>query len=177
MLNGNQISCVFLGLVFGVAGIVGWCVDWQEYQVWAFLEEQGQATEARIVKLHRIKGSRDPSRNYRADYNFEAAGQSYTRTSEVCHDLYKALQVGVSVRVRYDPDNPNRSRLFQSCPTCTSCFPDGPNKARLVLSALAACGGCVLGGWGLLHYRSTHVSQSVRKARYRKYGRRAKANE
>ncbi len=83
--------------------------DWQHTSE---LDQHGQIVEAR-VESRRTTEDREGSRTYYVTYSFQISetGRYYAREQRVTRETYDRLDEAAPVKVRYLPENPDRSAL------------------------------------------------------------------
>lgn len=98
-----------MGTVFLIVGLGGVVASWGAYLTDAAIERDGPRAVARLDEKSVIRAA-DGDSDHIIKYRFQPAeGPSVDTTLSIGSELWKDLQVGQALEIRYAADNPKRN--------------------------------------------------------------------
>lgn len=158
-LTGSGWALVVgIGVIFFAAFLLGGILQRQvtrQAEDRALFSERGITTDATVTNLWRAKSGDD--NRYFISYRFDSANGSHEGQTRVSSSLWRSLQTGAAVTIRYLSDEPSRSTLASGTPG------DLPFWLPYLVGALIAASGlgCI---WLLVRQRSLLIDGRVAPA-------------
>jgi hypothetical protein len=105
----QQTAVHGFSILLFLAGVMMAFINCSRYPQDLAFQTEGQATQARIVRLYQRTGR--ASGDY-AEYVYDVGEHSYTGESRIPYQDWKQMQVGGTIKIRYLPSNPLVSRYY-----------------------------------------------------------------
>ena len=104
--TGVSLAIVAALLVLGTvaAAVTLGRMSLRETETYQLLESRGKETDARVIRLWRSKGE---NKRRHVEYRFELDGHTYFKAANVPLAIWKTLEAGGLLPVRYLPSNPD----------------------------------------------------------------------